>query len=86
MHDSKTSCPLTVAQDAAFKRVIGKGLPEAMHVKVMQGRTLYVPSASYGVARFDFHDLCGRPLGAADYLALTENFHTGQISDRSWRC
>ena len=28
------------------------------------------------VARFAFADLCNRPLGAADYLALTERFHT----------
>jgi len=26
------------------------------------------------LARFDFAEICGRPLGAADYQALTENF------------
>ncbi len=25
-----------------------------------------------GAARFDFHELCDRPLGAADYLALSQ--------------
>ncbi len=40
------------------------------------GRTLEVPQAARGVARFDFAELCGTPLGAADYLALAERFHT----------
>ena len=39
-------------------------------------RTLHVPLAAGGVARFEFADLCNRALGAADYLALTERFHT----------
>jgi cell division protein ZapE len=39
-------------------------------------RTLRVPTAAAGIARFAFADLCNRPLGAADYLALTERFHT----------
>ncbi len=39
-------------------------------------RTLHVPCAAGRVARFSFADLCNRPLGAADYLALTERFHT----------
>ena len=30
---------------------------------------------------FDFSDLCGRPVAAADYLALTQHFHTIAISD-----
>ena len=29
-----------------------------------------------GVARFSFDDLCGTPLGAADYLRIAHEFHT----------
>ena len=40
------------------------------------GRTLKVPQAARGVARFDFTDLCARPLAGADYLAIAHAFHT----------
>lgn len=40
------------------------------------GRTLTVPQAAKGVARFAFEDLCARPLAAADYLAIAHSFHT----------
>jgi cell division protein ZapE len=29
-----------------------------------------------GVARFGFRDLCGEPLGGADYLKIAHEFHT----------
>ena len=49
-------------------------------VPVMFGRQLPVSRSSSGAAWFDFTELCGRPLGAADYLAVAQNFHTVFIS------
>ena len=42
----------------------------------VKGRTVRVPQAAKGVARFTFADLCGQPLGATDYLAIARAFHT----------
>ncbi|PHT79044.1 hypothetical protein T459_17096 [Capsicum annuum] len=50
-------------------------------IPVMFGRTLEVPESCNGVARFTFEYLCGRPLGAADYIAVAKNYHTVFISD-----
>lgn len=48
----------------------------------MFGRSLAVPQAcASGVARFTFPDLCARPLGAADYIALSRHFHTVFVTD-----
>ena len=63
------------ALDAAFAALTDSAVPGPVDLAVGT-RTLHVPSAAAGVARFDFADLCNRPLGAADYLALTERFHT----------
>jgi cell division protein ZapE len=44
-----------------------------VHVK---GRSVRVPLASMGIARFDFRDLCELPLGSLDYLHLAHAYHT----------
>jgi cell division protein ZapE len=41
-----------------------------------RGRQIRVPHAVPGVARFQFADLCEKPLAAADYLALAGVYHT----------
>ncbi len=61
--------------DRAFRDLTDeeRGRPETLAVR---GRTLAVPEAARGVARFRFDELCRRPLGAGDYLALAARFHT----------
>jgi cell division protein ZapE len=62
------------AMDAAWVKLAGgPGQPASLTVL---GRTLAVPRAGRGVARFSFAELCDRPLGAADYLAIARHFHT----------
>jgi len=38
----------------------------------VKGRQVVLPGFRNGVARVEFWELCGRPLGAADYLAVAE--------------
>ncbi|CAL4928456.1 unnamed protein product [Urochloa decumbens] len=50
-------------------------------IPVMFGRSIEIPQSCNGVARFDFEYLCGRPVGAADYIAIAKNYHTIFISE-----
>jgi predicted ATPase len=53
----------------------------ARDVPVMMGRTLHVERACGKVAQFRWHDLCAKPLGSSDYLAIAHHFHTVLITD-----
>lgn len=57
------------AMDETFERLTGvaQGEPGVIEVK---SRKVEIPQAAMGVARFDFDDLCGKPLGASDYLLI----------------
>ena len=68
------------ALDATFRRLTG-GLPARPTELQVKGRTVPVPRAAAGVARFAFSDLCARPLGASDYLAVAAAFHTVMLDD-----
>ena len=63
------------ALDAAWRRLTAGHDGAALDLTV-KGRTVHVPCASMGVARFSFHDLCEQPLAAADYLKIAHEFHT----------
>jgi cell division protein ZapE len=47
----------------------------------VKGHPVEIPQAAGGVARFTFADLCSQPLGAADYLAIADEFHTIILED-----
>ena len=53
-------------------------LPLELNVR---GRKLKVPRAARSVAWYTFEELCKQPLGPADYLVLTETFHTFVVED-----
>lgn len=46
-----------------------------------QGRSIVVPEAAGGAARFSFADLCEKPLGPGDYLKVATAFHTVVLAD-----
>ena len=74
--------PLSLAADAAmdeaWTRLTGGTKAKSLSLSVL-GRSVIVPRAARGVARFDFADLCMQPLAAADYLAIARDFHTVMI-------
>ena len=58
------------AMDAVWDDLAGgPGTPLVLKVK---GRDVEIPAFRNSVARAGFHDLCGKPLGPADYLTLAE--------------
>jgi len=48
------------------------GGDSAPHTLVVNKREVTIPAFKNGVARASFYDLCGKPLGPADYLALAQ--------------
>ena len=63
------------ALDAVFLSLTGE--PEGRSTALpLLGRSVAVPHAAAGVARFAFADLCEQPLGAVDFLAIAQAFHT----------
>ncbi|MFO1068740.1 MAG: cell division protein ZapE [Geminicoccaceae bacterium] len=71
--------PTGPAADARLEQIfaaLADGEPGAAETLAVGTRRLAVPRAAHGVAMFGFADLCAQPLGAADYLALSERFHT----------
>jgi cell division protein ZapE len=61
------------AMDAAWKKMIC-GAHEQKETLRIHSRTLIVPRAARGAARFTFNDLCAQPLGASDYLAIVRHY------------
>lgn len=63
------------ALDRAWDRLTLGAMPQHCMLTV-KGRKLEVSREAAGVARFSFDELCARPLGPIDYLAIAGTFHT----------
>lgn len=61
--------------NAAWARVTGGARGEETRLAV-RGRAINVPCAAGSAARFEFADLCSRPLSALDYMALVARYRT----------
>lgn len=77
--------PLDGATRAAINAqfaTLTRGIPvqEGKTIRLW-GRDLTVPRSAGRIAQFSFAELCGRPLGAADYLELTQRFRTLFVTD-----
>lgn len=68
------------AMDTAWRRETGgaDAAPEALRLK---GREVVIPRVVCGIGRASFADLCVRPLGPADFLAIAERFRTFFLDD-----
>ncbi len=68
------------AIDAVWRRLAGEGGGAPMELP-LKGRSIHVPHAGGGAARFSFLELCEAPLGAADFLRIAHAFHTLIVDD-----
>ncbi|MCZ8185097.1 MAG: cell division protein ZapE [Beijerinckiaceae bacterium] len=68
------------ALDGLFAELSGGAAPKPRPLDV-GGRQLTLPQAAGGIARASFDELCNRPLGSLDYLAIARTFHTLVLDD-----
>jgi len=68
-------------KDAAEARARFDAAPYEKTTLSVGARRLEIARANARTARFDFAEICGRPLGAADYLAIAKAFDTVIVSD-----
>lgn len=65
----------TAALDNLFAKITNHAQPSFQRLSV-KGRHIDIAQTAEGVARLRFADLCEKPLGASDYIALAKRFHT----------
>jgi cell division protein ZapE len=68
------------ALDEIFSSLTAGARPKPMTLTV-HGHEIVAPAQAMGAARFSYADLCQKPLGAADYIALGRAFHTIVLED-----
>ncbi|QND48611.1 cell division protein ZapE [Rhizobium lusitanum] len=64
-----------MAMDASWMQALHGRKAQPLDIP-MKGRSIHVPLAADRMARFSFADLCDKPLGAADFLAIAKRFDT----------
>jgi cell division protein ZapE len=64
-----------MAMDASWTQMLRGRKAQPVEIP-MKGRSIHVPLAVDRMARFSFSDLCDKPLGAADFLAIADRFDT----------
>ncbi|TCU16569.1 cell division protein ZapE [Rhizobium sullae] len=64
-----------MAMDASWAQALHGRKAQPLDIP-MKGRSIHVPLAVDRMARFSFADLCEKPLGAADFLAIAKRFDT----------
>uniref|UniRef100_H3GSV1 AAA+ ATPase domain-containing protein n=1 Tax=Phytophthora ramorum TaxID=164328 RepID=H3GSV1_PHYRM len=84
--DNVFEYPITPDTCAAFDyefTTYGRGEETVETYVTTQGRQVHVPEATVkaGACRFSFRDLCDKPLGAADCLAISKAFSVVFVSD-----
>jgi cell division protein ZapE len=75
-----TGTETTAKLERAFD-TLAVGLPVIERTLNVNGRDVHLPRTAEGVAFARFSELCDRPLGAGDYLAFAECFHTLVLAD-----
>ncbi len=68
------------AKISAIWQSLTGGAAEPLVLRV-KGRDVTLPAFRNGIARASFFDLCGQPLGAADYLAVADNVRVLVLED-----
>jgi len=68
------------AMGRLWRRLLGGRDPAPEKLTVV-GHPVTVPQAAGGLARFSFADLCEKPLGASDYRAIADRYHTVFVTD-----
>ena len=63
-----------------FRDLVG-GAATTEETLLVDGRKFSVPRANQGIAWFTFKELCAKPFGAADYIAVARRYHTLLVSD-----
>jgi cell division protein ZapE len=75
--------PLGPRAEQALDKAFGElteGLTARPDTLAYKGREIPVPLTAGGVARFSFAELCEKPLGPGDYLAIAGLYHTVILS------